>query len=63
MINNLHLPLAGETILLLCKQCHHIFYGPNPSGIKIPTLVISAKKAKCSKCGSKKIVPHPFIFY
>ena len=63
MMHNFYPPHAGETIVLLCTECHHMFMGPNPRGLKSLILSRPVKKAKCPKCGSKKVVPHPFIHY
>ena len=63
MMYNCVPPQAGETIPLLCTKCHHMFLGQNPRGWKGLYLSVPLKKAKCPKCGSKKVIPYPFIYY
>ncbi len=49
-------PQPGETIVLLCTECRHNFSGTEPDWCK-------KLKEKCPKCGSKKVIKNPFIYY
>ena len=61
---NVFPPRHGESIPLICTECKKMFIGPNPNGIRLfddfPKL---KKKAQCPKCGSKKVVPYPGVFF
>lgn len=61
---NVFPPRYGDPIPLVCTKCKKMFIGPNPKGIKLfddfPKL---KKKAQCPKCGSKKVVPYPGVFF
>lgn len=57
-------PCYGESILLLCTKCKKTFIGPNPrKAFMFGDIFKNVKPAKCPQCGSKKVVPRPFINY
>lgn len=57
-------PRYGELIALLCTKCKKMFIGPNPYGIKLfDDFPKSKKKAQCPKCGSKRVVPYPGVYF
>lgn len=63
MINNFYPPRPGENIVLMCTKCKAMFSGPNPGYGSIPIIFRPVKKAKCPKCGCKKVIPHPAVHY
>ena len=64
MTNSFVPPTPGERIMLLCTKCKAMFSGPNP-GYNSPFrfLCKPMKKAKCPNCGSKRVIPYPWIHY
>ena len=57
-------PRYGERVHLICLKCHKHFIGPNPTGVRIfEDMFKNIKKAKCSECGSYKVIRDPFIRY
>lgn len=60
----MRMPMPGETVHLLCKNCNHSFVGPCPDilgqGIFVNKVV---ENPKCPKCDSKKIILNPFVRY
>lgn len=57
-------PRYGELVPLICLKCHNHFIGPNPSGPSIPDDILKKiKRAKCPKCGSRRVVRNPWVCY
>jgi hypothetical protein len=57
-------PKPGETVFLLCLNCHHSFLGPCPEISVFPFFMAPViKKSKCPKCGRKKVVMDPWVRY
>lgn len=57
-------PRYGEPIPLVCIKCKHRFVGPNPRGSTLFEDIFSKrKKTQCPACGSKKVIPDPFIHW
>lgn len=62
--NNFIPPKYGDPIPLLCIKCKNMFVGPNPQGSKeFIDLFKKNKKAKCPKCGSRSVIPHPGVLW
>ncbi len=63
MSNSLRPPRYGEQIPLLCLKCNKMFIGPNPHGLRIEKIFKNQKKTQCPECGSKKVVPNPYLHW
>lgn len=64
MMNYFVPPKPGERIMLMCINCKKMFFGPNPGhNSPFPFLGKRVKKVKCPECGSKRVIPHPFVSY
>ena len=58
------MPTPGDTVVLLCLKCKHSFSGPCPKQNGLGTILSKKiKRTICPKCGSKKVVMNPFVFY
>jgi hypothetical protein len=60
----MRIPLPGENIMLLYKECNHLFSGPCPDNFGLGILVNKIiQKPKCPNCGLTKDIKNPFIKY
>ena len=57
-------PQPGETVVLLCLNCHYSFFGPCPKVSVFPSFITHfIRKSECPKCGKKKVVMNPWVRY
>ncbi len=64
MTNNIIPPRKGAPVPLICIKCHHHFIGPNPRGINfLDDILPNSKRAKCPKCGSRRVEQNPWVNY